>query len=188
MKMDGEVVGINDLPAADEKRWVTRRKALVLAAVESGLLTEEEVLTRYRMSADEFRLWADASARHGRPGLRATRAQEYACTAHARALPQTPVEAGDIEIDRPRRLLRISGRAIRVTQKECDILALLAVNAGSAVSRQIIMDSLYGGSDCQPDQKIIDVFMSKLRKKIAHACPDRTIVETVWGRGYVLVP
>jgi hypothetical protein len=65
------------LPPTDTQRWVTRRKAQVVAAVRSGLLTFNEACERYRLSEEEFQSWMNLLDRHGVRGLRATRMQEY---------------------------------------------------------------------------------------------------------------
>jgi hypothetical protein len=65
------------LPPPDTERWVTRRKAQVVAAVRSGLLTFHEACERYRLSEEEFQSWINLLDRHGVRGLRATRMQEY---------------------------------------------------------------------------------------------------------------
>jgi hypothetical protein len=65
------------LPPPDTERWVTRRKAQVVAAVRSGLLTFNEACERYRLSEEEFHSWMNLLDRHGVRGLRATRMQEY---------------------------------------------------------------------------------------------------------------
>ena len=65
------------LPSPDTQRWVVRRKAQVVAAVRSGLLTVAEACERYRLSEEEFRSWMALLDSHGVRGLRATRMQEY---------------------------------------------------------------------------------------------------------------
>ena len=65
------------LPSPDTLRWVTSRKARVVAAVRSGLLTFAEACERYRLSEEEFQSWMNLLDRHGVRGLRATRMQEY---------------------------------------------------------------------------------------------------------------
>lgn len=67
----------DDLPPADIKRWVARRKAAILAAIEDGRLTRAEACARYRISEAELRLWERAVACAGIPGLRVTRVQIY---------------------------------------------------------------------------------------------------------------
>lgn len=68
---------LEHLPPPDTQRWVTRRKAQVVAAVRSGLLTFTEACERYRLSEEEFQSWLNLLDRHGVRGLRATRMQEY---------------------------------------------------------------------------------------------------------------
>jgi hypothetical protein len=70
-------MSINDLPPANTKRWVIRRKAEVVAAVRSGLLSLEEACGRYNVSVEEFLSWQRLIDRHGMRGLRATRLKEY---------------------------------------------------------------------------------------------------------------
>lgn len=74
---DGSPLTIADLPPPDTKRWVIRRKAEVVAAVRGGLLTLEEACTRYTLTVEEFLAWQRAIDKHGLPGLRATRIQQY---------------------------------------------------------------------------------------------------------------
>lgn len=68
---------LDRLPPPDTQRWVMRRKAQVVAAVRSGLLTFEEACERYRLSEEEFKSWMELLDHHGVRGLRATRMQEY---------------------------------------------------------------------------------------------------------------
>jgi hypothetical protein len=74
---DGSPLTIADLPPPDTKRWVIRRKAEVVAAVRGGLLTLEEACDRYTLTVEEFLAWQRAIDKHGLPGLRATRIQQY---------------------------------------------------------------------------------------------------------------
>src|ERR1700750_2946121 len=66
-----------DLPPPDTKRWVTRRKAVVVNAVRAGVISLEEVCRRYELSVEEFLAWERAIDTHGVPGLRVTRLQIY---------------------------------------------------------------------------------------------------------------
>ena len=66
-----------DLPPPDTKRWVTRRKAVVVNAVRAGVISVEEVCRRYELSVEEFQAWQRAIDTHGVPGLRITRLQIY---------------------------------------------------------------------------------------------------------------
>ena len=74
---DGSPLTIADLPEPGTKRWVIRRKALVVAAVRGGLLSLEEACSRYMLTADEFLSWQASIEQHGLAGLRTTRIQQY---------------------------------------------------------------------------------------------------------------
>jgi len=75
---------VADLPAPDTKRWVVRRKAIVVRAVRNGLLTLQDACKRYNLSEEEFLAWERAIDRHGLPGLRVTRLQIYRDTDESR--------------------------------------------------------------------------------------------------------
>ena len=73
----GERLSLSDLPPASTRRWVIRRKAEVVAAVEGGLLSLEDARARYDLSEEEFEGWRKLINAHGLAGLRATRVQQY---------------------------------------------------------------------------------------------------------------
>jgi hypothetical protein len=74
---DGSPLTVADLPPPNTRRWVIRRKAEVVAAVRGGLLSIEDACNRYRLTVEEFLSWQRSIDRHGLPGLRATRIQQY---------------------------------------------------------------------------------------------------------------
>jgi len=74
---DGSPLTIADLPPTSTRRWVIRRKAEVVAAVRGGLLSLEEACDRYTLTVEEFLSWQRSIDKHGLPGLRATRVQQY---------------------------------------------------------------------------------------------------------------
>ncbi|NBO21040.1 MAG: DUF1153 domain-containing protein [Rhodobacteraceae bacterium] len=74
---DGRFLTRADLPPTGTRRWVASRKAVVVAAVEHGLLTEDEALARYDLSEEEFQLWRSALALHGAEALRVTKIKKY---------------------------------------------------------------------------------------------------------------
>jgi hypothetical protein len=73
----GRIPSLADLPPPETRRWVARRKALVVAAVRAGVLELEEACRRYSLSAEEFAAWAQAIDRHGPTALRVTRLQQF---------------------------------------------------------------------------------------------------------------
>jgi hypothetical protein len=74
---DGSPLSVQDLPPASTRRWVSRRKAEVVAAVRGGLLSLEEACERYTLSVDEFVTWQMQIDRYGLAGLRTTKIQKY---------------------------------------------------------------------------------------------------------------
>ena len=74
---DGRMITMNDLPDPTIRRWVTRRKAEVVAAVRGGLLSLKDACNRYNLSEEEFSCWERLYDRHGSKGLRVTRVQQY---------------------------------------------------------------------------------------------------------------
>ncbi len=74
---DGSKLTRSDLPPPDTERWVARRKATVVAAVEHGLLDPSEACTMYRLSAEELDMWRAAVQEHGAAALRVTAIQKY---------------------------------------------------------------------------------------------------------------
>jgi hypothetical protein len=73
----GEAITLDTIPPADTTRWVARRKAEVVAAVNGGLLTVDEAMARYGLSLEEFESWQVTLRRVGMPGLRITHTQDY---------------------------------------------------------------------------------------------------------------
>lgn len=74
---DGSILSRADLPAADTRRWVASRKAVVVKAVLYGLISEADALERYALSEEEFALWRQAIETHGEKALRVTTIQKY---------------------------------------------------------------------------------------------------------------
>ncbi len=102
----------------------------------------------------------------------------------ARAAAPTSVEIGPLTIDFGVRRASVAGVPVPLTGKEFQCLAFLAMRRGTTVTKEMFLAHLYGGQD-EPEMKIIDVFICKLRRKLAEAgCPP--VVETVWGRGYTI--
>ncbi|MBV8120314.1 MAG: response regulator transcription factor [Alphaproteobacteria bacterium] len=95
------------------------------------------------------------------------------------------IRAGELVVDPEARVVAIDDRAVPLTRKEYSILELLALRQGTAVTKEMFLKHLYGESR-EPEMKIIDVFICKLRKKLSQATGGKRYIETVWGRGYAL--
>lgn len=83
------------------------------------------------------------------------------------------------------RIVEVDGAPVHLTSKEYAILELLAMRRGTVLTKEMFLNHLYGGID-EPELKIIDVFVCKLRKKLSDASSGTNYIETVWGRGYML--
>ena len=92
---------------------------------------------------------------------------------------------GDLIIDLERRTVTANDKLIRLSGKEYSILEALSLRLGVTVTKEMLLGHLYGGKD-EPELKIIDVFVCRLRKKLAQATDGKHYIETVWGRGYRL--
>lgn len=98
---------------------------------------------------------------------------------------ETVIRTGDLVVNLDTLTIEINGKRVNVTPKEHQILELLSQRKGMVLSKEAILDHLYGGRD-EPETKIVDVFVCKLRKKLSLASGGRNYIETAWGRGYVL--
>jgi two-component system cell cycle response regulator CtrA len=98
---------------------------------------------------------------------------------------ESVITVGDLIVNLEARNVELRGEKLYLTSKEYQILALLALRKGSTLTKETFLNHLYDGLD-EPDAKIIDVFICKLRKKLANASGGQDYIETVWGRGYTL--
>jgi len=100
---------------------------------------------------------------------------------HAESL----VHVGDLTVRLDSKRAEIAGKPVNLTMKEFALLELMALRQGSTLTKEMFLNHLYGGMD-EPEIKIIDVFICKLRKKLAGFSGGTNYIETVWGRGYRL--
>jgi two-component system cell cycle response regulator CtrA len=103
----------------------------------------------------------------------------------AKGHSQSIIRTGRLTINLDTRTVESNGAPIHLTGKEYGILELLSLRKGTTLTKEMFLNHLYGGID-EPELKIIDVFVCKLRKKLSTACEGENYIETVWGRGYVL--
>ncbi|MFL6733450.1 MAG: winged helix-turn-helix domain-containing protein [Sphingomicrobium sp.] len=100
-------------------------------------------------------------------------------------MPET-LCGGRLAVDQVQRLIRIDGHPIGITEMEYRVLELLAFARNNVVTRAMLLKHLYRRSDDQPQPKIIDVFISKLRKKLRMASGGAEFIETIPQRGWIL--
>jgi two-component system cell cycle response regulator CtrA len=98
---------------------------------------------------------------------------------------QSVVAIGDLLVNLDQKTVQIGENRVHLTGKEYQMLELLALRKGSTLTKEMFLSHLYGGMD-EPELKIIDVFICKLRKKLSNASGGRNYIETVWGRGYLV--
>ncbi len=98
---------------------------------------------------------------------------------------QSTIITGNVTVNLDSRTVDVSGEPLHLTGKEYGIIELLSLRKGSTLTKEMFLNHLYGGMD-EPEVKIIDVFICKLRKKIEKINDGESHIETVWGRGYVM--
>ncbi len=98
---------------------------------------------------------------------------------------ESVIQTGKLKVNLDARTVEVEGQPLHLTGKEYGILELLSLRKGTTLTKEMFLNHLYGGMD-EPELKIIDVFVCKLRKKLTAAARGETYIETVWGRGYVL--
>ncbi len=98
---------------------------------------------------------------------------------------QSIIRTGRIAVNLDAKTVEADGKPVHLTGKEYQMLELLSLRKGTTLTKEMFLNHLYGGMD-EPELKIIDVFICKLRKKLSEATDGDNYIETVWGRGYVL--
>ena len=112
-------------------------------------------------------------------------ARIHAIVRRSKGHAQSTITIEDLMVDLDEKLASVEGKRVPLTTKEYQLLELLALRKGSTITKEMFLNHLYGGLD-EPELKIIDVFICKLRKKLATASQGKNYIETVWGRGYVM--
>ena len=98
---------------------------------------------------------------------------------------QSIITTGQLTLNLDEKTVEANGTRLHLTGKEYQMLELLCLRKGTTLTKEMFLNHLYGGME-EPELKIIDVFICKLRKKIADVCSGQHYIETVWGRGYVM--
>ncbi len=112
-------------------------------------------------------------------------ARIQAIVRRAKGHSESVIRTGKLLVNLDSRVVEVEGQPLHLTGKEYGILELLSLRKGTTLTKEMFLNHLYGGMD-EPELKIIDVFVCKLRKKLAVATNGDNYIETVWGRGYVL--
>ncbi len=112
-------------------------------------------------------------------------ARIQAIVRRAKGHSELVIRTGKLTVNLDSRTVEVDSHPLHLTGKEYGILELLSLRKGTTLTKEMFLNHLYGGMD-EPELKIIDVFVCKLRKKLSIATAGDNYIETVWGRGYVL--
>ena len=112
-------------------------------------------------------------------------ARIHAIIRRSKGHSQSIIKTGDIEVNLDGKTVEVRRNTVHLTGKEYQMLELLSLRKGTTLTKEMFLNHLYVGMD-EPELKIIDVFICKLRKKLSEATGRENHIETVWGRGYVL--
>ena len=112
-------------------------------------------------------------------------ARIHAIVRRSKGHAQSVIQTGDLWVDLDTKNVEINGVPVHLTRKEYQMLELFSLRKGTTLTKEMFLNHLYGGME-EPEPKIIDVFICKLRKKLAGASGGNEFIETVWARGYML--
>ncbi|WP_419828360.1 response regulator transcription factor CtrA [Methylobacterium sp.] len=112
-------------------------------------------------------------------------ARIHAIVRRSKGHAQSVITIDDLIVNLDQKTVEVGGARVNLTGKEYQMLELLSLRKGTTLTKEMFLNHLYGGMD-EPELKIIDVFICKLRKKLANASQGKNYIETVWGRGYVM--
>ncbi len=112
-------------------------------------------------------------------------ARIQAIVRRSRGHAQSVINTDDLCVNLDSKMVEIGGTRVHLTAKEYQMLELLALRKGMTLTKEMFLSHLYSGME-EPEMKIIDVFICKLRKKLANASGGKDYIETVWGRGYAM--
>ena len=112
-------------------------------------------------------------------------ARIHAVVRRSKGHSQSVINTGKLTVNLDTKTVEVEGNRVHLTGKEYQMFELLSLRKGTTLTKEMFLNHLYGGMD-EPELKIIDVFICKLRKKLQQATGGNHYIETVWGRGYVL--
>ena len=112
-------------------------------------------------------------------------ARIHAIVRRSKGHSQSVIRTGKLAVNLDAKLVEVDGTRVHVTGKEYDILELMSLRRGFTITKEMFLNHLYNGMD-EPEIKIVDVYICKLRKKLSHTLGGDNYIRTVWGRGYML--
>ena len=112
-------------------------------------------------------------------------ARIHAIVRRSKGHSESIIRTGKLSVNLDGRTVEVDDKPVHLTGKEYGIMELLSLRKGTTLTKEMFLNHLYNGMD-EPELKIIDVFVCKLRKKLASVSDEEVYIHTVWGRGYVL--
>ena len=112
-------------------------------------------------------------------------ARIHAIVRRSKGHAQSVIQSGEVVLNLDSKTVEICGARVNFTGKEYKMLEFLMLQKGRPLTKEMFLNHLYGGMD-EPEAKIIDVFICKVRKKLANASRGKNVIETIWGQGHVL--
>lgn len=152
-------------------------KVKIPILILSGLSSADQKIKGLGFGADDY------LTKPFNPGELIARIQ--AIVRRSKGHSESVIRFDKVSINLDTRIVEVDSQPVHLTSKEYAILELLAMRKGTVLTKEMFLNHLYGGVD-EPEIKIIDVFVCKLRKKLADAAGGTNYIETVWGRGYML--
>jgi two-component system, cell cycle response regulator CtrA len=170
-------LNLPDMSGFEVLRSLRRSKVKTPTLILSGLAGIEDKVKGFGCGADDYM----TKPFHKEELV----ARIHAIVRRSKGHAQSLVQSGDLVVNLDNKMAEINGTRVHLTGKEYQMLELLALRKGMTLTKEMFLNHLYSGMD-EPELKIIDVFMCKLRKKLASASGGKNYVETMWGRGYML--
>jgi two-component system cell cycle response regulator CtrA len=170
-------LNLPDMSGLDVLRTLRRGKVATPVVILSGTAEIDQKVKALSLGADDYM----TKPFHKDELIARLRSVIRRSKGHA----ASEITIGDMTIDLDAKIVHVNGVRIHLTGREYQTLELMALRKGKTLTKDIFLSSLYGGMD-EPGAKIVDVFICKLRKKLAPATDGRHVIETVWGGGYVL--
>src|SRR5579875_3196193 len=165
-----------DMEGYDVLRRMRSARVDTPVMILSGLTRPQAKVKAFAMGADEFMT---------KPFDKAELvARMQAVIRRSKGFSQPMLKIGEVSLNLDSREVFVGENEVHLTGKEFAILELLVLRKGMVLTKETFLNHLYGGMD-EPEMKIIDVFICKLRKKLAQAGAS-TLIGTVWGRGYMI--
>jgi two-component system cell cycle response regulator CtrA len=170
-------LGLPDIHGHDVLRQLRTAKVETPILILSGADDTENKLKGFGFGADDY-----LTKPFHREELVA---RIHAIIRRSKGHAQSIIRTGKIAVNLDAKTVETEEGPVHLTGKEYQMLELLSLRKGTTLTKEMFLNHLYGGMD-EPELKIIDVFICKLRKKLSQATGGDNYIETVWGRGYVL--